>query len=165
MKNKKSATEPRDSFRETFNALIPPIEEANDEEVANLLSTYGIDPEAISAKARQHLQEVARRRYSSQGKTIPAGLKNALRQLKPPTVAQKVELEASRAKAAIRSILEEVKEKTSAAAERIHPTVAPQPAFRNKKDITDADRKQLADLQAELDEKGDTTPRKHTDSE
>jgi len=164
MKNKKTPAQARDSFRETFNALIPPIEEANDEEVANLLSTYGIDPEAITAKAHQHLQEVARR-YSSQGKTIPPGLKNALRQLKPPTVTEKVELEASRAKAAIRSILEEVKEKTTAAADRILPTAAPQPAFRNKKDLTDADRKQLADLQAELDEKGDTTSRKPTDSE
>jgi hypothetical protein len=156
MKNKKTPDAASNSFKEAFDALVTPVEELDDEDVANILACAGIDPDAVTAKAHQHLQDLAGRRYFSQGKNVPSELKNALLQLKPASFADRAHIETTKARSAIRSIFDKAKEKTVAAVEpRLH-AVAQQPAFRNKKDLTDVDRKHLADLQEELD-KGDAT--------
>jgi chromosomal replication initiation ATPase DnaA len=151
MRNKKTSDGARNSFREVFDALVPSVEELDDEEVASILASAGIDPEVVAAKAHHQLQELVGRRYLSQGKSVPSELKNALHQLKPATRAERINLEISKARAVIRSIFKKVKERTVVAVEPVLRPVAPPPAFRNKKDLTDADRKQLAELQEELD--------------
>jgi hypothetical protein len=132
MKNRKPPDEARNSFKELFGALVPSVEELDDEEVADILACAGIDPEAVTAKAHQLLQDLARRRYLSQGKNLPTELKAALQQLKPASLADKANLETSKARAAIRSILEKLQERTDAPARTMPGRAAPQPAFRNK---------------------------------
>jgi hypothetical protein len=165
MKNRKASDEARNSLREVFNALVPPVEELDDEDVANILACAGIDPEALTAKAHQRLQDLAGRRYLSQGENVPPELKNALQQLKPADLADRVNLATSKARAAIRSIFEKVKEKTVAPVQPVLGHAAPQPSFRNKKDLTDADREQLAELQEELDKNDAASKEGHRDSE
>ncbi len=165
MKDKKTSQEARNSFREIFDALVPSLEELDDKEVENLLASSGIDPDALTAKAHQHLQELAGRRYLSQGKSVPAELKDALRQLKPASFADRVNAETNKAQAAIRSIFEKVKEKTVGPVEPGLTRAAMQPAFRNKKDLTDTDRRQLTELQDELDKNHGASRKRHTDSE
>ncbi|MBI3477349.1 MAG: hypothetical protein HY010_16575 [Acidobacteria bacterium] len=164
MKDKKTSDEARESFRDVVDALVPSLEELDDEEVANLLESSGIDADAVTAKAHQRLQELAGRRYLSQGKSVPAELRDALHQLKPASFADRVNTEANKAKAAIRSIFDKVKE-TVALAEPGLTQAAMQPAFRNKKDLTDADRKQLATLQDELDKNDAASTKRRADSE
>lgn len=154
MKNKRTPDAAPSSFKDVFDALVSPVEELDDEDVANILACAEIDPDAVTAKAHQHLQDLAGRRYFSQGKNVPAELKNALLQLKPASFADRVSTETSKARSTIRSIFEKVKDNTVATFESGLDAPSPQPAFRNKKDLTDVDRKHLADLQEELD-KGD----------
>jgi hypothetical protein len=151
MKNKKTSDGARNSFRGVFGSLVPSPEELDDEEVSNILASAGIDPEATVTRAHHQLQELAARRFLSRGENVPSELKDALRQLKPATVADRISLETSNARAAIRSIFEKVKARTGVAAKPVLRPAAVQPAFRNKRDLTDADRKQLAELQEELD--------------
>jgi hypothetical protein len=165
MNNRKTSDEARNSFREVFNALVSPVEELDDEDVVSILAWAGIDPEALTAKAHQHLQDLAGRRYLSQGKNVPPELKNALQQLKPANLADRVNLETSKARAAIRSIFEKMKEKAVAPVKPVLGQAAPQPSFRNKKNLTDADREQLAELQEELDKNDAASKQRHQDSE
>src|SRR6202142_1989377 len=115
MKNKRTPDGARSSFKDAFDALVSPVEELDDEDVANILACAGIDPDAVTAKAHQHLQDLAGRRYFSQGKNVPSELKNALLQLKPASVADRVSIETSKARSTIRSIFEKVKDRTIAA--------------------------------------------------
>lgn len=151
MKNKRNARDSKDAFRRMFDAFVPCAEELNDEDVREILAAAGVDVDAIIEKAHRSLQDVAGRRYLSQGKNVPTKLREALRQMKPASPRERLQIETERARVAIRSIFEKVKENTAAIANTKASRPHLQPAFRNKKDLSEADRKQLAELQEELD--------------
>lgn len=151
MENKRNPRGSNDAFRRIFDALVPCAEELNDEDVREILAAVGVDADRVIEKAYRSLQDVAGRRYLSQGKNVPTELREALRQMKPASPRERLQVETERARAAIRSIFDKVKQNSAA----IVNTKASQPqlqaAFRNKKDLSEADRKQLAELQEELD--------------
>lgn len=151
MKNKRIPRESRDSLRRMFDALVPCAEELNDEDVRDILAAASIDADTVIEKAFRSLQDVAGRRYLSQGKDVPTELREALRQMKPASPRERLQVETERARAAIRSIFDKVKENTTAIVNTKSSRPQLQPAFRNKKELSEADRKQLAELQEELD--------------
>ena len=151
MENKKNPRDSNDVFRRMFDALVPGAEELNDEDVREILAAAGVDADTVIEKAYRSLQDVAGRKYLSQGKNVPTELREALRQMKPASPRERLQVETERARAAIRSIFVKVKENTAAIANTKIPRSQLQPAFRNKKDLSEADRKQLAELQEELD--------------
>ena len=151
VENKRNPRDSKDSFRRAFEALVPCAEELNDEDVREILAAAGVDTDTVIEKAYRSLQDVAGRRYLSQGKSVPTELREALRQMKPASPRERLQVETERARAAIRSIFDNVKENTAAIVNTKTSRPQLQPAFRNKKDLSDADRKQLAELQEELD--------------
>jgi hypothetical protein len=151
MKKKKSSDEARKSFQEMFNALVPPIEELDGSEIADMLVSSGLDPDALAKKAHEHLQKLAGSRYLSRGKSVPTELKNALHQLRPPTMAEQLAIETDMARSAIRTIFGRVSAEIAEGVKGLGTRAAMQPAFRNKKELTDVDRRKLAELQEELD--------------
>lgn len=165
MRRKKTSEDARRAFQEMFNALLPPIEDLDDAEVTDLLQSSGINPEALIAKTHEHLQRLAGTRYLSRGESVPPKLRDALHQLKPANIAEQVAIESNKARSAIRSIFERVKEEITGTAVVVVPRAAMQPAFRNKKDLTDADQELLAELQEELDSNDDPSRRNPRDFE
>ena len=165
MKRKKTSDEARKSFQEMFNALVPPIEDLDGSEVADLLVSSGLDPDALATKAHERLQKLAGSRYLSRGKSVPAELKNALHQLRAPTMAEQVAIETDKARSAIRSIFGKVAAEISGTVANLGARAAMQPAFRNKKELTDIDRKKLSELQEELDNQQDPSRRRHREPE
>jgi len=151
MKNKKIPDRSKDSFRQMFDALVPSVEELDDKEVLDILSAAGINTDALFAKAHHSFQELAGRKYLSQGKNLPGELKEALVQLKPASPRERVELETGKARAAIRSIVENVKANMAAVVNPKWGSSAMQPAFRNKKELSKEDQQQLAEIQEDLD--------------
>jgi hypothetical protein len=151
MRNKKNPQDSNDSFRQVFDALVPFAEDLNDEDVQEILAAAGVDADAVIEKAYHSLQDVAGRRYLSQGKSVPTELREALRQMKPASPRERLQVETERARTAIRSIFDRVKENAAAIANAKASRPHLQPAFRNKKDLSEADRKQLTELQEELD--------------
>lgn len=151
MKNKRNQQDSKDSFRRVFDALVPFAEELNDEDVQEILAATGVDADTVIEKAYHSLQDVAGRRYLSQGKSVPTELREALRQMKPGSPREQLQVKTERARAAIRSIFDKVKENSAAIVNTKASRPRLQPAFRNKKDLSEADRKQLAELQEELD--------------
>lgn len=151
MKNKRNQQDSKDSFRRVFDALVPFAEELNDDDVQEILAAAGVDADTVIEKAYHSLQDVAGRRYLSQGKSVPTELREALRQMKPGSPREQLQVKTERARAAIRSIFDKVKENTAGLVNTKASPSRLQPAFRNKKDLSEADRKQLAELQDELD--------------
>lgn len=164
MKRKKTSDEARKSFQEMFNALVPPIEDLDGSEIVDLLVSSGLDPDALATKAHEHLQKLAGSRYLSRGKSVPSELKNAIHQLRPPTIAEQVVIETDKARSAIRSIFERVATEIVETSS-LGTWAATQPAFRNKKELTDVDRKKLTELQEELDTKRDPSSRRQREPE
>lgn len=151
MKNKRNQQDSKDSFRRVFDALVPFAEELNDDDVREILAAAGVDADTVIEKAYHSLQDVAGRRYLSQGESVPTELREALRQMKPGSPREQLQVKTERARAAIRSIFDKVKENTAGLVNAKASRSRLQPAFRNKKDLSEADRKQLAELQDELD--------------
>lgn len=151
MRNKKSPQDSKDSFRQVFDALVPFAEDLNDEDVQEILAAAGVDADTVIEKAYHSLQDVAGRTYLSQGKSVPTELREALRQMKPASPRERLQVETERARTAIRSIFDRVKENAAGIANSRAVRPHLQPAFRNKQDLSEADRKQLAELQEELD--------------
>ena len=151
MKNRKIPNELKDFLSQMSDALLPSIEELGDEERRTILEASGLDEDSVIQKAHHALQELAGRKYLSQGKRVPPQLREALLQLKPAGPRERIELETGRARATIRSIFDEVKQNTAAILNPRRPASRLEPAFRNKKDMSEADRKQLDELQEELD--------------
>lgn len=152
MKNKRTPRESRDSVGRVFDALLPYPEELHDEDMRDILAAAGIDADTVVEKAYRSLHEVASRRYLSQGKNLPTELRDALRQMKPASPRERLDVETRKARATLRSILDKVYENTTAIVNPRWSAPRLQPAFRNKKDLSEADRKQLAELQDELDD-------------
>lgn len=151
MKNKRTPRESRGSIRRAFDALVPYAEELHDEDVRDILAAADIDADTVIENAYRSLQEVASRRYLSQGKNLPAELREALRQMKPASPRERLGVEMGKARATLRSIFDKAKENTAAFVNPKWSASRLQPAFRNKKDLSEADQKQLAELQEELD--------------
>lgn len=151
MKNKRTPRDSKDSFSRVFDAIVPYAEELSDEDVRDILAAADIDADKVIEKTNRLLQDVAGRRYLSQGKNLPAELREALQQMKPASPRERLEVETQRARAVIRSIFDKVKEKTAVIGSTKWSAQQSRPAFRNKKDLSEEDRKQLAELQEELD--------------
>lgn len=151
MKNKRTPQKSKDSLTRVFDALVPQPEELDDEDVRDILAAAGIDADTVVEKAYRSLHEVASRRYLSQGKNLPTELRDALRQMKPVTPRERLDVETRKARATLRSLFDKVKENTASLVNPKRSASHLQPAFRNKKDLSEADQKQLAELQEELD--------------
>jgi hypothetical protein len=83
MENKRNPHDSKDAFRRMLDALVPCAEDLNDEDVREILAAAGIDADTAIEKAYRSLQDVAGRRYLSQGENVPTKLREALRQMKP----------------------------------------------------------------------------------
>ncbi|MBZ5631462.1 MAG: hypothetical protein LAO06_21620 [Acidobacteriia bacterium] len=150
MTDKKKRDEALKLFCEKFDALVPRVEDFDDDELTRILNSSGLDPASVLAKAHQRLQGLAGKHYLSQGKEVPTLLRSALEQLKPPSTGELIAQEISSAKNAVRALFDKVREHASTIATAPTGHIALQPAFRNKKELTNEDKKQLDDLQREL---------------
>ena len=146
MTKKMNSSEPRERFRARVHALLPEVDNLDDQEIDHILTSSGIDPEAVIEAAYERLQRRAGRNYLSLGKDPPPELRSAVHQLKPTGSRDRANSVATKAKLAIRSIFETVNKNP------VKRTAVIQPAFRNKRKLTDSDRSILAEMQRELDE-------------
>lgn len=159
MKRRKTSDGARKTFQAMYNAFVPPIEELDDCEVVDLLLSSGIDPDSLTTKAHDHLQKIAGDRYLSRGESVPAELKNALQQLKPASMTEQIARESEKARSAIRSLFEKALNGIRPVELGRGPSL--EPAFRNKTELTESDKKKLAQLQEELDSGGDHPRRRN----
>jgi hypothetical protein len=149
MKRNETSDEARKVFQAMYDAFVPPIEEIDECEVMDLLVSSGIDPDRVTTKAYNHLQKLAGDRYLSRGESVPTELKNALQQLRPLSMADKIMRESDNARSAIRSLFEGAVNKVGPIDLGRGHCLAP--AFRNKTELTESDKKKLDRLQEELD--------------
>jgi hypothetical protein len=159
MKRRKTSDEARKAFQAMYNALVPPIEEIDDSEVVDFLLSSGIDPDSLTTKAYEHLQKIAGDRYLSRGESVPAELKNALQQLKPTSMTEKIAKESEKARSTIRALFESALKIIGPIDVGRGPCL--DPAFRNKTELTESDKEKLARLQEELDSGGDRSRRRN----
>jgi hypothetical protein len=118
------------------------------EEARELLWRAGIDPEDVKARLYRKFDALAKE-YAAAGRPVPALLKQALSDLRPGVPSSPKERASVReARAVIRSVIDR--------AQRIQERLARLPrvtlttAYRNKKELSERDKKLLDDLAEDL---------------
>jgi hypothetical protein len=117
-------------------------------EARELLRRAGIDPEDVKARLYRKFDALAKE-YAAAGRPVPALLKQALSDLRPGVPGSPKERALVReARAAIRSVIDHAQRMQERLARLPRVTLAT--AYRNKKELSERDKKLLDDLAEDL---------------
>ena len=153
MKKKNEENRHAESFEESLELLFGRESDLTDEELDEELEACGIDAAELQADVHKHLFDYANHHYRTLDKDVPENLEKALRALRPPTAAEKAKAAVRSAEHLVDSFLDTAKAKSSELLSNAMPaqTRQPQFAFRNKKELSAADKDLLQSEQDEVD--------------
>ena len=153
MKEKNDENRDAQSFEESLELLFGRESDLTDEELHEELEACGIDAAELQVDVHKQLFDYANHRYRTLDKDVPENLEKALRALRPPTAAEKVKAAVRSAEHLVDGFLDTAKAKSSELLSNAMParTRQPQFAFRNKKELSAADKDLLQSEQEEVD--------------
>ena len=141
------------SLEESLETLFGREEDLTDVELDEELDACGIDPAELQANVHKQLLNYANHHYLTLDKEVPENLEKTLRALRPPSVAEKAKAVGRSAENLVGSFLDRAKTKSSELLDTALPTQTRQPqfAFRNKKELSAADKALLQSEQEDVD--------------
>ncbi len=159
-KAKRRDREKHTAFLNKIDALSSSSDERDRAALRDDLRDCGIDSEELRERTHDRLRAIAMHNFISLGKDCPARLKEALRQLKPPSPEEEEKKQTSQAASRINDLLSRIKSGgISALTAPPSGNKAPAHAFRNKKkDLTQKDRDLLETHQSEVDAEAGNEP-------
>jgi hypothetical protein len=153
MKKKNEENRHAESFEESLELLFGQESDLTDEELDEELEACGIDPTELQADAHKQLFDYANHHYRTLDKDVPENLEKTLRALRPPSATEKAKAVVRSAEHLVGSFLDTAKAKSSEILSSALPahTQQPQFAFRNKKELSAADKDLLQSEQEDVD--------------
>lgn len=157
MKKKNEENRQAESFDESLEVLFGRESDLTDEELDEELRACGIDPVGLQADVHKRLFDHANYNYRTLDRAVPESLSMALKALRPPSAAEKAGAVVRSAETLVGSFLDTAKAKWSEILSSVSPshTQQPQFAFRNKKELSTADKALLQSEQDDVDSSED----------
>jgi hypothetical protein len=153
MKKKNEENRHAESFEESLELLFGQESDLTDEELDDELDACGIDVAELQADVHKQLLDYANHHYRTLDKDVPENLEKTLRALRPPSAAGKEGVVVRTAENLVGSFLDTVKAKSSELLGNVLPTQTrnAQFAFRNKKELSAADKDLLKNELEDVD--------------
>lgn len=157
MKKKTEENRHAESFDESLEVLFGRESDLTDAELDEELQACGIDPVELQADVHKQLFNHANYNYRTLDREVPENLEKALKALRPPSAADKARAVVRSAETLVGSFLDTAKAKSSDILSNVSPAPArkPQFAFRNKKELSAADKSLLQSEQEDVDSSGE----------
>lgn len=157
MKKKNAENRHAESFDESLEVLFGRESDLTDEELDEELQACGIDPAGLQADVHKQLFDYANHNYRTLDRAVPENLEMALKALRPPSAADKARAVVRSAETLVGSFLDTAKAKSSEILSNVSPDQPRQPqfAFRNKKELSAADKALLQSEQDDVDSSDD----------
>jgi len=157
MKKKNEENRHAESFEESLELLFGRESDLTDEELDEELEACGINPAELQADVHKQLFDYANHHYRTLDKDVPEKLEKTLRALRPPSGAEKAKAVVKTAEDLVGSFLDTAKAKSSELLSNVvrAPTRQPRLAFRNKKELSAADKALLQSEQEDVDSSDD----------
>lgn len=142
-----------ESFEETLETLLGRESDLTDEELDQELEACGMDAAELQANVHKQLFDYANHHYRTLDKGVPQNLEKTLQALRPPSAAEKAKAIVKTAEHLVGSFLDTAKAKSAGLLNTALPahTKQPQFAFRNKKELSAADKNLLHSEQEDVD--------------
>jgi hypothetical protein len=153
MKKKNEENRHAESFEESLELLLGQESDLTDEELDEELEACGIDAAKLQADVHKQLFDYANHQYRTLDKDVPEHLEKALRALRPTSAADKAKAVVRSAEHLVGGFLDTAKAKSSELLSNALPAQTRQPlfAFRNKKELSSADKTLLQSEQEDVD--------------
>ena len=157
MKKKNEENRHAESFDESLEVLFGRESDLADEELDEELEAYGIDPVELQVDVHKQLFDYANHNYRTLDRAVPENLERALKAFRPPSAADKVKAVICSAETLVGNFLDAAKAKSSEILGSGSPSQVRQPqfAFRNKKELSAADKALLQSEQEDVDSSDD----------
>jgi hypothetical protein len=151
MKKLRNISAQEQEFLNKLDALIGGPDEST-ADLTSELEQVGIDPEELRQAASQRIRSFASEKYLTRGLNPPPRMRDAMKQMRPPTPEEEKAAQSKRASTRVEEFLESLKRAGSAIA--TPGTLAP--AYRNKqKETPQGDKDLLSEQQEDLDSEVD----------
>jgi hypothetical protein len=153
MKKKNEENRHAESFEESLELLFGQESDLTDEELDEELEDCGIDAAELQADVHKQLLDYANHHYRTLDKDVPENLEKTLRALRPPSAAGKARAVVRTAENLVGSFLDTARSKSSELLGNVSPTQTRHArfAFRNKKELSAADKDLLKSEQEDVD--------------
>jgi len=153
MKKKNEENRHAESFEESLETLFGREADLTDAELDEELDTCGIDAAELQANVHKQLFDYANHHYRTLDRGVPENLEKTLRALRPPSAAEKAKAVVRTAENLVGGFLDTAKAKSAELLSTTLPTQTrhPQFAFRNKKELSAADKDLLQNEQEDVD--------------
>lgn len=153
MKKKNDENRHAESLEESLETLFGRESDLTDEELDEELDACGIDAAELQADVHKQLLDYANHHYRTLDRDVPANLEKTLRALRPPNAAEKAKAAVKTAENLVGSFLDTAKVNSAEILGTTLPTQTRQPqfAFRNKKELSAADKDLLQGEQEDVD--------------
>ena len=157
MKKKNEENRHAESFDESLEVLFGRESDLTDEELDEELEACGIDPAELQADVHKQLFDHANHNYRTLDRAVPENLERALKALRPPSAADKAKAVVRSAETLVGNFLDTAKAKSSEILSNVSRSQAQQPkfSFRNKKELSAADKALLQSEQDDVDSSDD----------
>jgi hypothetical protein len=153
MKKKNKENRQAESLEQSLEALFGREADLTDEDLDEELGACGIDSAELQANVHKQLFDYTNHHYRTLDRDVPENLEKTLRALRPPSAAEKAMAVVRTAENLVDSFLDTAKTKSAELLSTTLPTQTrhPQLAFRNKKELSAADRDLLKSEQEDVD--------------
>jgi hypothetical protein len=153
MKKKNEENRQAESLEQSLEALFGREADLTDAELDEELDACGIDAAELQANVHKQLFDYANHHFRTLDRDVPANLEKTLRALRPPSAAEKARAAVRTVENLVGSFLDTAKTKS---AELLSTTLPAQTrhaqfAFRNKKELSAADKDLLKSEQEDVD--------------
>lgn len=154
MKKKNEENRHAESLEESLELLFGRESDLTDEELDEELEACGINPAELQTDVHKQLFDYANHHYRTLDRVVPEKMEKALRALRPPSAADKAKAVVKTAEDLVGSFLDTAKARSSELLSNVVPT-QPRLAFRNKKELSAADKALLHSEQEDVDSSDD----------
>jgi hypothetical protein len=153
MKKKNEENRQAESLEQSLEALFGRESDLTDAELDEELDASGIDAAELQANVHKQLFDYANHHFRTLDRDVPANLEKTLRALRPPSAAEKTRAAVRTVENLVGSFLDTAKTKSAELLSKTLPaqTRHAQFAFRNKKELSAADKDLLKSEQEDVD--------------
>jgi hypothetical protein len=153
MKKENEENRQAESFEESLETLFGRESDLTDEELDEELEACGMDAAELQANVHKQLFDYANHHYRTLDRDVPENLEKTLRALRPPSAAERAKAVVKTAENLVGSFLDTAKAKSAELLSTPLPgqTKHAQFAFRNKKELSAADKDLLNSEQEDVD--------------
>ena len=153
MKKKNEENRQAESFEESLEMLFGREADLTDAELDEELDACGIDAAELQANVHKQLFDYSNHHYRTLDRDVPVNLEKTLRALRPHSAAEKAKAVVRTAENLVGNFLDTAKTKSAELLGTTMPTQAKQHqfAFRNKKELSTADKDLLQSEQEDVD--------------